>query len=872
MMKKRLLVFIVAIAMLFICCACGNNQTSGDETPTPEISPSETVTSTPTDAPAEPTATPFPEGPDGSDKTYDEVAANAQVSVSDALKVHEPIGWWDNWARFNATGDPMDAFDANSDTIGSIYNDEGRGPFLRETSVVGSKGTVEQAKLFKLKVGAWIELQGDSRNMLIALHQLEDGSFEMNEETGSAKVIANAWSWASSGPGKNPNANYLAWGSIHSFVNNEEWAEPFTIQNYPELALPTYPDGTVAQGYLEGGDRLTPHLATFYDACGAKDINGQVVRYDEFVTVSGFDDSVPGIIGLKDYKGNMVYSDDFSIGKDSSAPFWAEYAAMTVDYLVANGTDFFWIDNWNGWDNVNNNPLKKAFGDWSEYKFRELLKSDTTLAGEVANDFSISAYIKQRCLELDPDCPVDNLLGYGSWTTRDASWAEDPVWLTYIAFKSKENTAHNSAVFKAIKDAALKYNGDAESVAVCANDFPYLTFSACDGETLDLVHTEFGNYYSAATGFSTSGPTPYGYSGHAMSLLSDTTRSTQAVLWYYGDEVRNLAYMYGYEALAYNCTLYGNKVGTQYSTGKLNESVGVLREFFSDRRLYAEIGVVYSADSELSTLAPGGFVSGEKNPTDLSYMGWCHAFDELNIPYRGIQADRLADRIDLCKVVILPHVRSISKDVIDNVLRPWLDKGNVLIVTGDDAGHVDSVANDFRLHESNILVDFANEYAGNGKVIYYETDPMIDYFIYHAKVDMETLEELYLNDLKTLINGFIEDGTLNSLLELENLPVHAVTTLNYSPLANNFFVDIVNMQYNVDEDVLTNIEAGVKVKVRLPSSLWGERLNVKLFLSETRKVVDLIPGESFSIDGEYAYITLPEIEFYASIIFTQFDK
>ena len=870
---KRTLAFLLT-AVLLVCTAvmfvsCDGAQPPVDDTTTPTAA----VTTTPTEVPATPTATPvpFPTGTDGSGENYDDIAASAEKSPSDDIAPHAALGWWDDWACFTCYDDIIEIVDMKGDTSGLIVAEEGRGLWLREQGRQTAVAINETSELFDIKTCAWLEAQGDSGNVIVGLHQNEDGTFVIDETYGTSKMYSAVWTWAATGMHKNPQINYIAWAGVHSFVNNEEWAKPYVIENYPEFSIPTYPDGTPAQGYLEGGDHTTPHLAKLYDACAAKDINGDVVRYDELANNSGGTGDGDGLLLLTDSYGNVYASDAFGVGKDASAPFWLEYAKNAIDYSVSVGADYIWFDNWCGWDNINRNPVKKAFGDWSEYKFRLFLAEHPEVGITDTENFSISAYLKEKAFELDPDIVPEELeiiLQHSIWL--DERWLDDPVWMAYLCFKSLENKAYNSTLYRYVKEAALKYNGDAESVAVCGNDFPFSTYSAYDGNTIDMIQSEYANYYSWPVGFNFVGPTPNGYSGAIFSLYCDMARSNQSSVWYY-DETNSteLGLMYGYEALAYNCTITHGKGGSKKSAEELNKAVKTLKEYFGDRRLYAEIGVVHSSDSEHSYTAPNGYIENP-NRTDLSYLGWAHAFDELNIPYRAIVEDRLAERIDLCSMLVLPQVRSIDEKVITDTIIPWLNKGNTLIITGEDAGEINSLNNLFMPYEKSVLVDLYETYSGAGKVIYYEKDPSVDYFTNHLKADMESLYDLFLNDLKALVDGAIEEGRMNRLLTVNNLPEHVITTLNYSPTNNIMFADIVNMQFSVDENKLTNIEAGGELIIRLPSQLWGKRLNVKLFSSLDGKLVDLYPDVSFTVDGEYVTVTLPELEYYQSVIIREF--
>ncbi len=866
---KTIFLLCICTALVFSICACQPQQDNPDVTPTPQdISQTPAPTSAETPTPAE-----DPEKIAREKAQYDAIAAANALSPADKVAVRETLGWWDNWARFSSVGSGIGAFDINADTTGTVVCDEGRGPFFREYIAVEQNvaGTIEAAKTLGIKTGAWIECQGDTNNFIFGIHQNEDGSFEQSEYVEGPKIYANSWNWAMSSPRNNPVINKVVFGGVHSFVNGEDWLGKYVISSYPEMALPTYPDGASAIGYLDGGDYSTPQLAKLYDACGAKSIRGDVFRIEE---LSNYDGDTTGTIHIVAQNGLEYYTLGLGIGKDSAAPFWNEYARNAVEYLLGLGVDYFWIDNWNGWDNFSNTPNNRIFGDWSEAMFNEYLLAHPEIGFTPDENFNIREYLCEKASEIDPqfDLVFDNT---NSMTWRDPSWLSDPLWMAYIAFKAQSNCKYSSELFTIIKETAEKLGRDGDDIAVCANDFPYLIYGAFEGETLDMVHTEYNATYSAVTGFTTAGYPPNGYSGHVYSLLANTARSKNGNVWYYAEGYernKNLGYVLAYEALAYNCTItlgdgMTSVAGTNNTTTKVFDVIGKLKNDFADRGTYAEIGVMYSSDSEMSQITPGGFVTSEKNATTLSYMGWCHAFDELNIPYRSLHEFRLEQTIDLLNVLILPNVRSMDKDVIDGILMPFLDRGGVLIITGDEAGIIGSVDSSYIYNGSALLVDLANTYSGNGKIIYYESDPTMDYMIYHKKYDRESLDEFFLNDIASLINGLYDEGKLNKLLSVENLPDSVITTLNYAPSNETLFVDIVNMQLDLESDELTKIDAGVKTTVRMPNTLWGkEDISVRLMDSATRKFVELTAGTDFTVNGAYIEITFPEIDVYMTAI------
>ena len=165
-----------------------------------------------------------------------------------------------------------------------------------------------------------------------------------------------------------------------------------------------------------------------------------------------------------------------------------------------------------------------------------------------------------------------------------------------------------------------------DNIAVAGNDVPYFGCGIFKGD-LDIVHTEYSCEYSASTAFNVSGYPPNAYSGHLFNILNDTARSKNAVVWYYSHtrpNDPNLALTVSYEALAYNCTIYSgddipNVVGTNETAKQVNTSINALRDTFSDRQNYSEIGVLYSSQSAYTQLLPGGYTDSSSD-SEVAYM------------------------------------------------------------------------------------------------------------------------------------------------------------------------------------------------------------------------------------------------------------
>jgi hypothetical protein len=777
------------------------------------------------------------------------------VSSADNMKEHVTLGWWDNFAKFNYENLSLsDAQRLGSEAGGSYMSDEGRGLYWRYHSKQSNKATIDAWHNAGLKIGAWIEGQGDSRISIVAVKKNDDGTYQ-KDSNGMTSLLANHWyNWTSGDLSSFGGANETKWTGVQSFVNGDKWQGEYILENFKNILTPTYPDGREAIGYLE--DETKPYSALIYDACAAKDINGKWTAVPGTVAngAGGFATS------YVDPYGVTKKITDGAIAKDTASPFWLSYNTDAINFFAELGTDWFWCDNWNSWDNFGAKPVEKAFGDWSEAKFREYLKAHPEY--EIANvdEFSITDYLKTQIKEYNAGANANNL-NDGTW--KNQKWTENEIWLAYMSFKSESNKAYNTGIYDAVKAASDKVG---KEIIVGSNDFPYLTINGYDTTKMDLVHTEYMNHYNASTGSIASGDAPYSYSGHTFNLCSNTTRSKNAVLWYYHDSLPEMGKMYGFEALANNCTLYGGGQTTE-SIELVNRAIGKTKKYFSGRQIYAEIGVVFCAESETTYFTPGGI---DNKNTAAAYMSWCHAFDELNIPYRSVQMQNLESEIDMFSVLVLPQIRSIEQSYIDEVLRPFLDNGGTLIITGKDSGKYSSMENGLKLNESALLATLAESYDGEGEIIYYETNFLTAYMekvaSSNTQAAVDKLKADYLDQVSELYNEFLKEGTLLPLSSYENLPESVATTLNYNVTQNLYFCDIVNMQYTKDTDSLTAVEEGVTVTLRLPSKLWGKELEVTLFNGNSLITINRPKTIDFELDDEFVTVTLPEFNYYVSIM------
>ena len=795
----------------------------------------------------------------------DEIVTTDPNAPQPGKKVYTLLPWWASFCRFSANSTPIKSDDILADvaTVGGGMHDEGIGPFFRNhVWEYGADKSVSIFDNFGIKKMAWIEGNGDTKSVIGGLHKYDDGTYMMDENTGAAKSISDHWGWANTGWGANPLCNEIVWYGQPTSLSKELWVGPYDIDDIPE---PTYPDGSSAIGWF--GEAKVPWEAKLYDACAASDLNGNWLRPDEFYEGNG---DTTGKYPVELADGSIKYASDLTFGKDPAAPFWTDYNSNIGKFFMERGVDGFWVDNYNGWDSISNHPINKGFGKWSEYKFNEYLKDYPEIGITDFENFNIREYIKETILENNPDANVEDLTWGNNRTFMGDYWLTDKVWNAYKAFKSFEQGNASLGMYNNIKEAALNAGRNPDDIAMTGNDFCMMTNASMTGNEIDLVSTEYSATYSAVNGNNFIGLAPHGRSGSIYSLIVDYSKYRRANVWFYSHEyphTANLGRVLGYEALAHNVTLNSGMegpsfAGTDNSARRVNKSIGILKSIFANRDKYGDVGIFYSSNSEYSYLLPGGYHNGANLPTDIGYMGWAMALDDMNVPYITMQEYKVTEHINNVKVLIMPDVRSIDKDTVDSVLIPFLDNGNTIIVTGENAGAVATRNNNYMPNGSNLLEDLSVNYKGAGKVIFLKVDPACEYHSIRLKIERELLFDEYLPPMKDLIEGLIEEGRMNNILIADGFGDNFSATVNYDREIHSYFVDIASVEIDNETDEVPGNPGG-KITVMLPEALSNGEVNVWIFTNDKNEIVWI---SSPDIKDGILTVDVPAFEIYASVI------
>ena len=308
------------------------------------------------------------------------------------------VPWWHQYPSFEQSESP-DVFARSRArmVIHGLAKDPTWGPYAQQVSVYESGETLKKIKQMGGRAITWIEGFGDCMLYAVQLNVGADGAFVARTDNPAMALVARShWNWTDKNPWTGKTA--FRWIGPHNLVDREDFC--VKLLDAPGAdgfnPVPHYPDGKPAVGTIPG--KTYPLNHRVYDACGSKDVNGNLAA--SYETPAKVNDKLPNgqptgpteglypaqvgwpeVAALAGYKkGETVYCGVISVHKDISAPFWNQYVRRSIKEIVKRGMDGVWCDNYSPWDNFGYPPVEKAFGDWSAAGFNSYLKANSKLA------------------------------------------------------------------------------------------------------------------------------------------------------------------------------------------------------------------------------------------------------------------------------------------------------------------------------------------------------------------------------------------------------------------------------------------------------------------------------------------------------------
>ncbi|MGL4942824.1 MAG: hypothetical protein ACRC46_06500 [Thermoguttaceae bacterium] len=812
------------------------------------------------------------------------------IIFSCGLLCAEELPWWDDLPTFVQTSDPVKAKESHATIVlcGSADNPTW-GLWQQLERMVDGRNKIETIHANGQKSIVWFEGYGTAQANVVSIERGPDGAFIKNHKDNTINATRYShWSWQLYDGKGEPR-----WLGIANYFDEDDFVKPWS-RSHPEYGCypMTYPDGTVATGYVDDSD---PRTSRVFDAGCSKDVLGNVTfEYNFNDAVNKIDPTTKKIAGpitglvqvttpnlgppdpgftpeeWKQLK-SAQYAGVISAGKDTACPIWNEYTASALKLALSADVDGLWVDNYSPWDNFNAHPNLKSFGEWSVAKFRpflaELESSGAIESGTLAKlgitdpaMFDVREYLKEKCREFGgkPENLSDPV-----W--RDARWQDDPIWRAFLVYKRRLGTETFDTFYSTIKRVATE--AGKPDFLISGNDIPCFSLGWIRGE-LDMVSTELSLGWHLTTGPRGIMPPPLGSYVPIAKLAREHAKSRFVNAWFYSPKDQEGKPQIGdvihYQGLANHLMpmpqMSSHTLGTPETNAAFFAFVAQVRPQLRHRLAYdEEIGIYYSSSSQLLEMMPGGFRDHNNQPHSFAVYGWGTILSGLHRGWRAVPQWKVsAETLAPLKVFVVPNVSAFDRSQLP-ILRSWVANGGTLVVTGAFAERSDEEkiferATPLKLTEvADASATWSEKKYQNGRIIYIKNDPGYDFY----KLDKERPERLV--SLKPIIDKITKGHTFR--LDAPSVPYTVGITL-YSDDAS-LFIDVNNTNIDTASDKITPTPP-ITFDVVLPESLRECKLRVQV-LSPTNapQVV------TQTIDVNTLRVTLEPFEVYTCVVVTK---
>ncbi|MBM3471853.1 MAG: hypothetical protein FJX75_01105 [Armatimonadetes bacterium] len=745
------------------------------------------------------------------------------ITVALAAAVAAPAApWWDDYPTTVQASRPEEVIASGADSaLCGVVDDPCWSILGQRIRYLGRNPGLDALAKQGVKLMSWAETFGTCEEYAGDFQLGPDGKLLGFEgDPTSPRPLLNHWAWQLWQP--KPDRE-MHWVGLGSYYADEAWLQPWT-RTHPRYGAPPfrYPDGREAEGLMEGEGPFRFHQ--LYDAGCSQNVLG------ELEPDYGFNDRVnevdpatarvrgptEGLIPVETPNGTR-HASIVSVAKDSACPSWIDYARASARHMVDCGVRGIWADNFSAWDSFGSGPVHTAFGEWSVARFREHLARRFTpeqlraMGIDDAATFDVRTYLRGA---------VRDRLGGDDTNLRDPKWSDpywldDPIWREYRIYKGEVGKealrGYHEAFHTAAREAGL------DDFCIQGNDIPIWCFDWPRPEYLEMVSTEFAPGWNLLGGPRGIGLPPGGRIGPVIKMARVHARSRFVHVWYYLDgpyeKLRGnapLGRVLSYELLAHHAMIQAypgapQVAGTVETHREVTDFIHAAKGVWGDREPFARIGLLYSPDSRLVHLTPGRLLGFEAQQHVFDLLGWGTALSELHQQYTVIPEWALTpEALQDLRVLLLPSVEVFSPEVVENVLRPWVEAGGRLIISGPCGDRTDASRSHARVENPAAMLpelcalasvdpnsprSAAHEAAvGRGQVIllpslgfdYYQQTP--------GARDLSAIEPAIRQHLSDF--GLVEG----------NLPRELEVSVFRLPARGALFVDVANLDLNPETD------------------------------------------------------------------------
>lgn len=784
--------------------------------------------------------------------------------------------WWDSFPRLVGSGnaDLCARLHANAALCGGA-DDPTWGLYGQRVRWASFGRSIAQMHALGLKALVWVEAFGTTGSYIAQLKRNPDGSWLKDAGNPElTRIFAQHWCWQLyDGTGE------IRWVGLPNYYDEDDFARPY-VRSHPRYGSPpiTYPDGIVAQGSV--GRTEDPRDRRIYDAACSKNVLGQVTfdyGYNAAVNrinretgqpvgpLTGLLNTGEAPLGPPDpgftpeqwaRLRRERWAGEFSAGKDSACPMWADYARASILHALDLGVDGLWVDNFSPWDSFNGNPVLKAFGEWSVAGFRSYLREHfdaATLAQMGVEDtarFDVRRYLRERCRQWGG--APENLRD-PRW--RDVRWQDDPVWRAYLIYKRRAGTEALTRFYETIRQTAAE--AGKPDFLVSGNDIPIFSLGWVRGN-LDMVSTELSWGWGLTTGPRGIMPPPLGCYVPVYKVAREHARSRFVNVWMYVPEAQkgrpNIARVLYYQGLANHALPMphypGRTAGNEATDAQFFEFVQRVAPQLEGRTPMEDVGLYYSSSSQLMEMLPGGFRNHSAQPHSFSFYGWGAALTALHIPWRAVPEWKLTPQaLAGLRALILPSSQVFAPEDLP-VLQDFVHGGGWVLIAGTCGTRAGEAGNFDRLSEALSAEAVDPDRSGPGGVVTVPDDPGLAY--YGAAEERPHLLEA--------VRRALEPALAEARVSVEAQQVPWTVGLTPYRQSGRIIVDVNNTQVDLGTDALT-ATGPLTFTVRLPEELQGVPLQARVLSPDGAPTATVAPR-----DRDDVRVTVSPVEVFASVI------